>query len=226
MNGMNGRNLNPESLQSLEMARKKTKKQKVKLQVRPPTQERSRQTVSTILDACAKILVQEGYFGVTTDKIAKDAGVSIGSIYQFFGNKESVISAVIVDLFERDKLFFEKAMSNIQDLSPEQRINKLIATALDLYNTEIELRSRIQNIYQYLVDQKYYSKLMESYISLFVQFIPKTEGRNNQTQAMLTVHSFIGLMEHIVQTRKDFSSDKALTTEITRFFCGYLNNKW
>jgi AcrR family transcriptional regulator len=226
MNGMNGRNLNVEALQSLEVAKKKSKKQKVKLQLRAPTQERSRQTVSTILEACAQIIIAEGYFGVTTDKIAKIAGVSIGSIYQFFGNKESVISAVIVDLFERDKVFIQEGLKSVQDLSPEERINKLISTALDVYNTEVALRSRIQNIYQYLVDQTYYGKLMESYISLFSQFIPKTEGRNGEVQAMLSVHSFIGLMEHIIQTRKDFRSDKALIDEIIRFYAGYLGNKW
>ena len=71
----------------------KAKKSKTKLQLKAPTQERSRQTVATILEACERIMIREGFYGVTTDKIAKEAGVSIGSLYQFFGNKESVVSA-------------------------------------------------------------------------------------------------------------------------------------
>lgn len=71
------------------------RKKKTKIQVKSPTQERSKQTVSSILEACARIISREGYFAVTTDKIAVEAGVSIGSLYQFFGNKESVVSALI-----------------------------------------------------------------------------------------------------------------------------------
>src|SRR5690606_27088448 len=66
------------------------KKKKKKLQLKAPTQERSKQTVNTLVTSCSQILREEGFFGVTTDKVAKLAGISIGSLYQFFGNKESV----------------------------------------------------------------------------------------------------------------------------------------
>ena len=91
----------------------KAKKKKTKIQVKAPTQERSRQTVSTILNACSRILIREGFFGVTTDKIAKEAGVSIGSLYQFFGNKESVVSAVIHNLLDQDKQYMLKRFKEL-----------------------------------------------------------------------------------------------------------------
>ncbi|MGC1965467.1 MAG: TetR/AcrR family transcriptional regulator, partial [Candidatus Acidiferrales bacterium] len=58
------------------------------------SQERSRLTVSAILDATARILIREGYDRASTNKIAAVAGVSIGSLYQYFPSKEALVAAV------------------------------------------------------------------------------------------------------------------------------------
>lgn len=60
-----------------------------------PTQERSRQTVRAILEATAQVLVQRGYEGTTTGAVVERAGVSIGTLYQYFPNKESLVAALI-----------------------------------------------------------------------------------------------------------------------------------
>lgn len=51
------------------------------------SQERSRMTVEAILDATARVLVREGYARTSTNRVAAVAGVSIGSLYQYFPNK-------------------------------------------------------------------------------------------------------------------------------------------
>jgi AcrR family transcriptional regulator len=56
-----------------------------------PAQDRSRATVTAILDAAARILVKDGYDAFTTNRVAEKAGVSIGSLYQYFPNKEALI---------------------------------------------------------------------------------------------------------------------------------------
>lgn len=60
-----------------------------------PTQKRSRATFDAILEAGARILVDEGYEAATTNRIAEVAGVSVGSLYQYFPNKESIVLAVV-----------------------------------------------------------------------------------------------------------------------------------
>jgi AcrR family transcriptional regulator len=60
-----------------------------------PTQDRSKQLVDSLLSATAKILVRLGYEGLTTNRVAEEAGVSVGSLYQYFPNKESLIAALI-----------------------------------------------------------------------------------------------------------------------------------
>lgn len=59
-----------------------------------PTQARAKALVAAILDATAQVLVERGYAGTSTNLIAARAGVSIGSVYQYFPNKDSLISAL------------------------------------------------------------------------------------------------------------------------------------
>src|SRR5262245_44018873 len=65
------------------------------------SQKRSRFTVDALLDATARILVKEGFNRTSTNKIAATAGVSIGSLYQYFPSKEALVAAV-VDRHARD----------------------------------------------------------------------------------------------------------------------------
>ena len=60
-----------------------------------PQQDRSRVTVQAILEATTHILTEEGYEKANTNRIAERAGVSIGSLYQYFPNKESLLTALI-----------------------------------------------------------------------------------------------------------------------------------
>lgn len=59
-----------------------------------PSQERSRQTVERLLDAATRIFHEHGYAGATTNDIADEAGLSIGSLYQYFPNKDALLAAL------------------------------------------------------------------------------------------------------------------------------------
>jgi len=61
---------------------------------RLPKQQRSRQTVEAVLDAVVAILKRDGIAGVTTNRIADVAGVSIGSVYQYFPHKRAIFAAL------------------------------------------------------------------------------------------------------------------------------------
>ena len=69
-----------------------------KLQTNPrksASQERSRLTVDALLEATTRVLIKEGYDRASTNRIAEVAGVSIGSLYQYFPSKEALVAAVI-----------------------------------------------------------------------------------------------------------------------------------
>jgi AcrR family transcriptional regulator len=59
-----------------------------------PRQGRSQATVETILDATARVLCTTGYDRASTNRIALAAGVSVGSLYQYFPSKEALVAAL------------------------------------------------------------------------------------------------------------------------------------
>jgi AcrR family transcriptional regulator len=58
-------------------------------------QQRARDTIDVIREAAAHVLLREGYARATTNRIAEVAGVSVGTIYQYFTNKDAIFDALI-----------------------------------------------------------------------------------------------------------------------------------
>lgn len=63
---------------------------------RQPVQQRSAKRVERMLEACAALIEEVGYDGVTTTLIAERAGVAVGSLYQFFPDKRAVVQALTI----------------------------------------------------------------------------------------------------------------------------------
>ena len=62
---------------------------------RAPVQRRAQETLGSILDAAARVFVEYGYAGGTTNRIAEEAGVSVGSLYEYFHNKTAILEALL-----------------------------------------------------------------------------------------------------------------------------------
>jgi AcrR family transcriptional regulator len=60
-----------------------------------PRQQRSQATVQVILDATARVLCTIGYDRASTNRVALAAGVSVGSLYQYFPSKEALVAALV-----------------------------------------------------------------------------------------------------------------------------------
>jgi AcrR family transcriptional regulator len=89
-------------------AKKKATRKSAANPRKQPSQERSRETVAVILEAAARILESRGIEGYNTNAVAEKAGVSIGSLYQYFPGKDALTIALIVS-FEEDLLANVKA---------------------------------------------------------------------------------------------------------------------
>lgn len=70
-------------------------KSKHQIGVRKPAQSRSRQSFAAIVEASAHVLEEQGYKGATTNRIAERAGVSVGTLYQYFRSKDEIFTALI-----------------------------------------------------------------------------------------------------------------------------------
>ncbi len=104
-----------------------------------PKQDRSRETVEAILGATALVLKREGYDRASTRRVAETAGVSIGSLYQYFPNKESLVVA----LYERHLWGLISAFrSNFEQSARSplpQAVRALVGAALELHAVDPEL---------------------------------------------------------------------------------------
>lgn len=74
---------------------------------RRPQQARARKTVARILTAAQEIVRRKGLAGLTTNHVAVDAGVSIGSLYQYFPNKNAILIALFEEAYGKLRASFE-----------------------------------------------------------------------------------------------------------------------
>ena len=92
-----------------------------------PLQPRSLETVSCILEAAAQILEAQGFDGFNTNAVAERAGVSIGSLYQYFPGKD----ALVIALMRREKeRFREDACAALQAPTGREAMLHLIRSAV------------------------------------------------------------------------------------------------
>jgi AcrR family transcriptional regulator len=94
---------------------------------RAPVQERAQVTVEAMLDAAIKLLKRGGASSITTNRIAETAGVSIGSLYQYFPNKRAIFLA----LHERHVVQVDSIMHRRMAKSTEITLEELIASLID-----------------------------------------------------------------------------------------------
>jgi AcrR family transcriptional regulator len=80
-----------------------------------PVQTRGRERVERILDAAAQVFAEVGYEAATTDAIAAQAGASIGSLYQFYPNKQAIFDAVARRHLDRASELFDALLAKAAD---------------------------------------------------------------------------------------------------------------
>ncbi|MCB4456070.1 TetR/AcrR family transcriptional regulator [Leisingera sp. McT4-56] len=93
-------------------------------------QARSRATQEAIVEAAARILETSGRKGLTTNAIADRAGVSIGSLYQYFPNKEAVLAAVLRSKRAELLGWMRDAAARCRDAPPEAALRELLAAGM------------------------------------------------------------------------------------------------
>src|SRR5262245_56101297 len=103
------------------------------------SQERSRLTVDALLEATARVLLKDGYDGASTNRIAAAAGVSIGSLYQYFPSKEALVAAVIERHTQELSEVVLDALRNVSDRPLDIGARALITAAIDAHRVDPKL---------------------------------------------------------------------------------------
>jgi AcrR family transcriptional regulator len=95
------------------------------------SQGRSRATVDALIEATARILIKDGYDRASTNKIAATAGVSIGSLYQYFPSKEALMAAVIERHTQELSRVARDAFAKVATLPIEAAARELVKAGID-----------------------------------------------------------------------------------------------
>ncbi|MEW5740778.1 MAG: TetR/AcrR family transcriptional regulator [Myxococcota bacterium] len=104
-----------------------------------PKQERSRAMVDALLDATTRILLKDGWDGLSTNKVAAMAGVSVGSLYQYFPSKEALVHEVLQRWGLRLMEDMQQLAVDLADASVAEGIPILVKVALDISRVDVKL---------------------------------------------------------------------------------------
>ncbi|HEY9724130.1 MAG TPA: TetR/AcrR family transcriptional regulator [Oscillatoriaceae cyanobacterium] len=105
-----------------------------------PTQARARQTVEAILQAAADVFEAHGLEGGTTERIVERAGVSVGSLYQYFPNKRALLAAVAESIIAHGRGLQRASLDWLADNPPpDVALRRFIDCMVALHETRPRL---------------------------------------------------------------------------------------
>lgn len=121
-----------------------------------PAQSRSIETVSVILEAAARVLEERGFDGYTTNAVAERAGVSVGSLYQYFPNKDALTVALIdretAELMAKAKAIdeeshFRRGMESVIHTAVMHQMKRpKLARLIDFEEQRLPIGSRVASV--------------------------------------------------------------------------------
>jgi AcrR family transcriptional regulator len=195
------------------------------------TQGRSRVTVDALVEATARILVKEGFDKASTNRIAEVAGVSVGSLYQYFPSKEALVAAVIERHQQEIKQTVRGELAEVLALPVEKAVRRLIAVAIKAHRVDPRLHHVLaEQIPRVGKLEKLATFNRENY-ALFRDYL---ESHRQEVRALdldlasyICVTSIEALTHNAVLHHSRMLSDEAMETLIeegARLVVGYLKD--
>ena len=193
------------------------------------SQERSRATVDALIEATARLLVREGFDKASTNRIAEEAGVSIGSLYQYYPSKEALVAAVI-DRHNRELMQLVRgALAKVAALPIEQAVRKIVAVAIDAHRLDPRLHRVLAEQIPRTGRLEKIETFNREYYGLFRDYLERHRDKLRAVDlglaAFVCVTSIEALAHTAVLHRPGILSDEAVGTlvdEATRLVIRYL----
>jgi AcrR family transcriptional regulator len=107
-----------------------------------PRQERSERLVADVLEAAVRVLAREGAQRFTTARVAEEAGVSVGSLYQYFPNKEAILFRLQSDEWDQTGALLESILADSSEPAPE-RLRSMVRAFFHSEREEASLRTAL-----------------------------------------------------------------------------------
>jgi AcrR family transcriptional regulator len=191
-----------------------------------PSQERSMATVEALLQATARILVKEGYDRASTNRIAEAAGVSVGSLYQYFPSKEALVAALIDDHMSSMTRLLETKALELAEAPINAAIAEVIRAMIEAHRIDPRLHQvlveqvprlgRLQRIEQL---EGHTRALIRAYLEARKDLV---RPKNLDLAAFLITHTVEAITHGAVLHEPAFLESEALVIETTDLVLRYL----
>jgi AcrR family transcriptional regulator len=191
------------------------------------SQARSRATVDALVEATARILVRDGFDKASTNRIADMAGVSIGSLYQYYPCKEALVAAVIDRHNRRIMRRVRTVLTEIASQPIERAVRRLVAVAIEAHRIDPELHRVLAEQIPRVGRLENVEALNREGYALFRGYLETRRDalrvRDLDLAALVCATSIEALTHAAVLRHTEMLRDvDALIEEITRLISGYL----
>ncbi len=165
-----------------------------------PTQARAEHTVDAILEAAAQILQSDGEEKLNTNRIAERAGFSIGTLYQYFADKEAIIAALAEREREKVLATIVKALSSVESNDAQNVIREIVRTMIGSFSKRKRARRIIMMTmlkrWQFAPDKQQGTSVIEQ---LIVENGGRGHGRTmTPAAAFVLTRAFMGAIRAAV----------------------------
>jgi AcrR family transcriptional regulator len=189
-----------------------------------PKQERSQATVEAILTATAHILTELGYDRFNTNRVAELAGVSIGSLYQYFPNKEALILALAEQHASEMVALAQHHLEALGDCSISEVVSRVIKAAFAAH----AVNPRLHHVLHEQVPRSEVMRLvadarMEGMLRSFLEkHRDQLKPQNIDLTVFIVRRTIESLTHRAVLDRPELLNDSKLEQEITTLLLSYL----
>lgn len=205
---------------------------------RKPKQARGRQAVAAIEQACLRILQQEGPQHLTTTRMAEVAGVNVGSLYQYFPNKEAIVAAVYAAKLasESEALVLRtRVIDEIARGSLEDSLRAVIHSEIETHRSFSRLNEQFYSRYHRTSDlleaanQRARAHGQPSLDEWFPRVLERHRERlrvrDLALASLLVTRTLEGAMRFAVEERPDLLDSAAFEEELLALLLRYLETE-
>ena len=197
-----------------------TKRQAPETKRRIPRQARAAQTVEAILEASIQVLEAGGLAALTTNAVAGRAGVSIGTLYQYFDDKNAILLALARREMDATLARLARETLPAADRTPEQRVRAAVRALLDAFRGRLRARKAVV---QAILAQGLAIELMGPAAAFVARHPTEAMPRLSPEQAFVLSRALMGTVRAAVMEEQPFLRSAAFEDELVRLAVAYLS---
>jgi AcrR family transcriptional regulator len=186
-----------------------------------PAQQRSKETVRAMLEAAARILARDGYDRTNVNHVAELAGVSVGSLYQYFPSKEALVAEVARDLASRTVAVFQEGLVELALLPIREAARGVVARAVRALRIDRRLREVIlEQMPVEVFDTKEFDSMLIDAMSLYFSYRAADIRPKNHDLALAILRATVEAVAKVTSTRGD--PEEEVVDELSHLVYGYI----